>query len=156
MRTAHHFAASTNPTTGASPMACPSLHELWASVEGERDHDELRHTIDHCSSCASCAERWKHVCEQSVCGAKMPPEVRAAASLAKAAASESQKGGAPHADTTSFKSAAYRAMGARANSGLRENTALRSQEENFARPSVIPWAVGAAVVVIAILFLALS
>lgn len=154
MRATHNIVASNNPTPDPWALACPPLEELWACVEGERDHDEVRLLIQHCSYCSKCAERWREVCEQSVDGSKLPPEIRAAGSVASAAPLKPRAADLPSASAATSKPQDRQEGSVRADSRHLDEMALRYQEEKFARPSLVPWAVGAGVVLIVIFLLA--
>lgn len=143
MRATQSFVASTQSTLCPTPSDCPSLEEMWACVEGERSHEEVSRVIQHCSSCAPCAERWRKVCEQSVDGEK-PDFAGQEATPVSSAASDAPAGASPHQPK------------ARTFGDNLDNMAHRYDDEHFARPNLVPWAIGAGVVLIAVFWLLAS
>lgn len=141
MRATQDFVASTQSKICPTPSNCPSLEEMWACVEGERSHEEVRRLIQHCSFCDKCADRWRDVCEQSLDGGK-PPVAAAPLLSASAQYSEAIKP-SPAPDPEEGQN----------YEGNLNDMANRYEEENFARPSLMPWAIGAGVVMVALFFL---
>lgn len=145
MRATQNLVASTQPAYYPTPASCPSLQEMWACVEGERSHEEVSRVIQHCSSCALCAERWRTVCEQSVDGEK--PELSPQPSVAVEASGASMHQAAASFDQPGGQEAAA------APNGNFDDMAHRFEDESFARPSLVPWAIGVGIVLVGIFVL---
>lgn len=143
MRATQSFVASTQSTLCPTPSVCPSLEEMWACVEGERSHEEVSRVIQHCSSCAPCAERWRKVCEQSVDGEK-PDFAGQEATAEFTAASDAPAGASLHQPKPATPG------------DMLNDMARRYDDDHFARPSLLPWAIGAGVVLIAMFWLLAS
>lgn len=148
MRTTQNIVASTQPAPCPTPSKCPATEEMWACVRGERSHDEIRHLIQHCSFCNTCAERWRTVCEQSLDGGE---------SLTNPNASAQEKGQVPSSPApVAEKVALFSAAAGLDNHNLKQGPhggkldemAHRYEDESFARPSLVPWAIGAGVILI--------
>lgn len=142
-----NLVASNNAKQCPNPPACPTLDEMWACIEGERSHEEISLVIEHCSRCLSCAERWRSVCEQSVDAGRFHAELQRRAHIALALPSASNP------------SVVQSPLPRRAQSKAPRNfdeMAERLEDDNFTRPNLLPWAIGAGAVMLGLIFFVAS